>query len=179
MRQQGASAGVQSLMVQALEIRVTEAPFLIHAIYNILPSPSILFCWGKVDNVLPSPSILFCWGKVWSPACPLCLKRGTLSRADKIYIWEELCTLWYKHEIWCVCSPGVSDQIYPIGHLEIQDGYQIGLPKLLSFIEMCVFGWFEWYWCKFLCFQACWIRFSWFYVAPDRFNSRAILAYHR
>jgi len=36
--------------------------FLIQAVYDILPSPSNLFCWGKVE----------------SPACPLCLKRGTL-----------------------------------------------------------------------------------------------------
>jgi len=36
--------------------------FLIQAVYDILPSPSNLFCWGKVE----------------SPAYPLCLKRETL-----------------------------------------------------------------------------------------------------
>lgn len=29
---------------------------------------------------LPSPSNLFCWGKVETPACPLCQGRGTLER---------------------------------------------------------------------------------------------------
>jgi len=36
--------------------------FLIQAVYDVLPSPSNLFSWGKVE----------------SPACCLCLKRGTL-----------------------------------------------------------------------------------------------------
>ncbi|XP_036071215.1 uncharacterized protein LOC112142521 [Oryzias melastigma] len=36
--------------------------FLIQAVYDVLPSPSNLFCWGKAE----------------SPACNLCLKRGTL-----------------------------------------------------------------------------------------------------
>jgi len=35
--------------------------FLTQAVYDVLPSPSNLFCWGKVE-----------------PACPLCLQRGTL-----------------------------------------------------------------------------------------------------
>ena len=36
--------------------------FLIVSVYDVLPSPSNLFCWGKVD----------------APSCPLCLRRGTL-----------------------------------------------------------------------------------------------------
>lgn len=31
-----------------------------------------------VYDVLPSPSILFSWGRVETPACPLCSKTGTL-----------------------------------------------------------------------------------------------------
>ncbi|XP_056097411.1 uncharacterized protein LOC130076370 [Rhinichthys klamathensis goyatoka] len=36
--------------------------FLIQAVYDVLPSPSNLFSWGKVET----------------PACPLCQRRGTL-----------------------------------------------------------------------------------------------------
>ncbi|KAJ8011882.1 hypothetical protein DPEC_G00062900 [Dallia pectoralis] len=36
--------------------------FLIQVVYDVLPSPSNLHIWGKVE----------------SPACPLCFKRGTL-----------------------------------------------------------------------------------------------------
>ncbi|KAI7802934.1 polyprotein, partial [Triplophysa rosa] len=36
--------------------------FLIASIYDVLPSPSNLFCWGKVDT----------------PLCSLCFRRGTL-----------------------------------------------------------------------------------------------------
>lgn len=38
----------------------------------------IKFLIASVYDVLPSPSNLFCWGKVDAPSCPLCLRRGTL-----------------------------------------------------------------------------------------------------
>ncbi|KAK0150652.1 hypothetical protein N1851_008245 [Merluccius polli] len=38
----------------------------------------IKFLIASVYDVLPSPSNLFCWGKVDTPSCPLCLRRGTL-----------------------------------------------------------------------------------------------------
>lgn len=68
MRQQGA----WSRWENAIERRVTWAElwkaepqrikFLVQAVYNVLPSPSNLHVWGKVE----------------SPACPLCSKHGTL-----------------------------------------------------------------------------------------------------
>ncbi|XP_038154112.1 uncharacterized protein LOC119791846 [Cyprinodon tularosa] len=68
MRQQGAWTRWE----QAAERKVTwtelwkaepqRIKFLIQAVYDVLPSPSNLFCWGKVE----------------SPACALCQKRGTL-----------------------------------------------------------------------------------------------------
>lgn len=38
----------------------------------------IRFLIQSVYDVLPSPSNLFCWGKVETPACPLCQGRGSL-----------------------------------------------------------------------------------------------------
>lgn len=38
----------------------------------------IRFLVQSVYDVLPSPSNLFCWGKVETPACPLCQGRGSL-----------------------------------------------------------------------------------------------------
>jgi len=68
MRQQGAWTRWE----QAAERKVTwtelwkaepqRIKFLIQAVYDVLPSPSNLFCWGKVE----------------SPACALCQNRGTL-----------------------------------------------------------------------------------------------------
>ncbi|XP_034552669.1 LOW QUALITY PROTEIN: uncharacterized protein LOC117822130 [Notolabrus celidotus] len=68
MRQQGAWTRWE----QAVERKVSwtklwkaephRIKFLIQAVYDVLPSPSNLFSWGMVE----------------SPACPLCLKRGTL-----------------------------------------------------------------------------------------------------
>lgn len=68
MRQQGAWTRWE----QAVERKVTwtdlwkaepqRLRFLIQAVYDVLPSPSNLFCWGKVE----------------SPVCTLCQKRGTL-----------------------------------------------------------------------------------------------------
>ncbi|XP_061733213.1 uncharacterized protein LOC133536595 [Nerophis ophidion] len=68
MRQQGAWTRWE----QASERKVTwtelwkaephRIKFLIQAVYNVLPSPSNLFTWGKVET----------------PGCPLCQRRGTL-----------------------------------------------------------------------------------------------------
>ncbi|XP_051969484.1 LOW QUALITY PROTEIN: uncharacterized protein LOC127634119 [Xyrauchen texanus] len=68
MRQQGAWTRWEN----TIERKVTWAElwkaephrikFLIQAVYDVLPSPSNLHIWGKVE----------------SPACPLCSKRGTL-----------------------------------------------------------------------------------------------------
>ncbi len=68
MRQQGAWIRWEN----AIERKVTWAElwkaepqrikFLIQAVYDVLPSPSNLHIWGKVE----------------SPACPLCSRRGTL-----------------------------------------------------------------------------------------------------
>ncbi|XP_061878077.1 uncharacterized protein LOC133630482 [Entelurus aequoreus] len=68
MRQQGAWTRWE----QAAERKVTwtelwkaephRIKFLIQAVYDVLPSPSNLFTWGKVET----------------PACPLCQRRGTL-----------------------------------------------------------------------------------------------------
>lgn len=68
MRQQGAWIQWEN----AIERKVTWAElwkaepqrikFLIQAVYDVLPSPSNLHIWGKVE----------------SPACPLCSRRGTL-----------------------------------------------------------------------------------------------------
>ena len=38
----------------------------------------IMFLIASVYDVLPSPSNLFSWEKVDTPSCPLCLRRGTL-----------------------------------------------------------------------------------------------------
>lgn len=46
----------------AIEAKPYRIKLLIQAVYNVLPSPSKFFCWGKVD----------------SPAGHLCLERGTL-----------------------------------------------------------------------------------------------------
>ncbi|XP_061747756.1 uncharacterized protein LOC133545995, partial [Nerophis ophidion] len=68
MRQQGAWTRWE----QASERKVTwtelwkaephRIKFLIQAVYDVLPSPSNLFTWGKVET----------------PGCPLCQRRGTL-----------------------------------------------------------------------------------------------------
>ena len=45
----------------------------------------IKFLIQAVNDNLPSPSNLFSWGMVESPACPLCLKRGTLEHILSCY----------------------------------------------------------------------------------------------
>lgn len=46
-------------------------------------SHGIMFSSQLIYDVLPSPSNLLCWGKTYSPACPLCLKAGTLELLPK------------------------------------------------------------------------------------------------
>ena len=68
MRQQGAWTRWE----QAVERKITwtdlwraephRIKFLVQAVYDVLPSPSNLHCWGLADT----------------PACPLCQKKGTL-----------------------------------------------------------------------------------------------------
>jgi len=69
MRQQGAwtrwEQAVEHNVEHTAELWKSEPhciKFLIQAVYKVLPSSPNLFCWGKLE----------------SPACPLCLKRGTL-----------------------------------------------------------------------------------------------------
>ncbi|XP_030281784.1 uncharacterized protein LOC115586678 [Sparus aurata] len=68
LRQQGAWTRWEEAMNRKIswpELRKAEPyriKFLIQSVYDVLPSPSNLFCWGKIDT----------------PACPLCQGRGTL-----------------------------------------------------------------------------------------------------
>lgn len=74
MRQQGAS----TLWERATELKVTWTE-----LWRSVPQ-RLKFLDQAVYDVLPSPSNLFCWGKVEFPACVLCLKKGTLDRAIEL-----------------------------------------------------------------------------------------------
>lgn len=68
MRQQGAWMRWEQAMERSVTWRETwqwdpqRITFMIQGVYDVLPSPSNLFRWGKVET----------------PACPLCSKAGTL-----------------------------------------------------------------------------------------------------
>ncbi|KAI4872262.1 hypothetical protein NFI96_007403 [Prochilodus magdalenae] len=68
MRQQGA----QMRWEQALDRKITWSE-----LWKAQPH-QINFMVQSVYDVLPSPSNLFCWGLAETPACPLCQRRGSL-----------------------------------------------------------------------------------------------------
>lgn len=79
----------------------------------------IKFLIQSVYNVLPRPSNLYCWGKVAAPTCPLCQRRGTLEQILSCCpeALGEGCYLWCHDQVLKVIAESISSNIYQINHL--------------------------------------------------------------
>ena len=72
----------------------------------------IKFLIASVYDVLPSPSNIFCWGKVDTPSCPLCLRRGTQEHILSCCLkaLREGCYTWHHDQV----LKAITDTIFTI-----------------------------------------------------------------